>query len=67
MSASRSVDVLSDGAVELLVDALAGVLIVVLIGCLQGLDIDVRVDVNMFAMVMSVEFAMRAPLEVFSC
>ena len=67
VSASCSVDVLSDGAVDLLRDTLAGVLTVVLSGCLHGMDVDAWVDVNVFAMVMSVKFAMRAPLEGFSC
>ena len=58
---------LSDGAVDLLRDTLAGVLTVVLSGCLHGMDVDAWVDVNVFAMVMSVKFAMRAPLEGFNC
>ena len=66
-AASSSVDVLCDWTVDLLIDVLAGVLTVVLIGCLRGMDVKVWVDVNVFAMVTSVEFAMRAPLEGFGC
>ena len=55
MSVSCSVYVLSNGAVDLLVDAWAGVLTN---GGLSGVDILVEVNVNMFAEVMTeVKFA----------
>ena len=65
-----SVDVLSDTAVGLLLmDTLVGVLTVVIIGGLPdiGVNMFVDVNVNVFAGVMTVKFAMPAPLEGFSC
>ena len=60
-----------DGAVDLLMmDALTGVLTVVLIGRLVciGVDILVGVTANMFTgVVTEVKFAMVASLEAFSC
>ena len=58
MLVSCSVYVLSNGAVDLLVDAWAGVLTAVAIGGLSGADIFVEVNVNIFAGVMAeVKFA----------
>ena len=65
-----SVDVLSDTAVGLLLmDPLVSVLTVVIIGGLPdiGVNMFVDVNVNVFAGVMTVKFAMPAPLEGFSC
>ena len=69
MSASRSVDVLPDGAFGLLMDALAEVLPVVLINYLTdiGVDVLVNVNANVFAGAMSVKFVMPAPSDGFSC
>ena len=66
MSVSCSVYVLSDGAVDLLTNALAGVLTVVIISGLSGIDVDVlvEVNVNMFA---GVKFDMTASMEGFGC
>ena len=51
-----------------MIDALAGVPTVVVIG-LTDIDVDVLVDVslNLFSGVMSVEFVTPASFEVFSC
>ena len=58
MPVSCSVYVLSKGAVDLLVDAWAGVLTVVAIDGLSGVNVLVEVNVNMFAGVMAeVKFA----------
>ena len=68
--ASCSVYVLSDGAVDLLKDAWAGVLTVVVIGGLAGIGVDllVELNVNMFAGVTTeVKFVMPASLDGFSC
>ena len=68
--ASCSVYVLSNGAVDLLKDAWAGVLTVVVIGGLAGIGVDllVELNVNMFAGVTTeVKFAMPTPLDGFSC
>ena len=53
MPVSCSVYVLSKGAVDLLVDAWAGVLTVVAIDGLSGVNVLVEVNVNMFAWVMT--------------
>ena len=65
VSASCAVCVLSDGAVDLSMNTFAGVLTVVVISGLPGMDFDVLVDV--FAGVMTVKFVMPAPLEGLSC
>ena len=61
----------SDGAVDLLaMDALAGVLTVVVIGGLAGIGVDILVAVtaNMFTGVMpEVKCVMSSSLEAFSC
>ena len=67
VSVSCSVDVLSDGAVDLLMDVLAGLLIIVVIGGVSEIDIDVLVDMNIngdtFAVVKTeVKFATPGPL-----
>ena len=64
-----SVYVLPDGAVDLPMNTVAGVLIIVLISGLPDVVIDVLVDVtvNVFAGVMTVNFVMPAPLEGLSC
>ena len=70
VSASCSVYVLSDGEVDLLKDAWAGVLTVVVIGGLAGIDVDllVELNVNMLAGVTTeVKFVMPASLDRFSC
>ena len=56
---SCSVDAPYGGAVDLLIDALAGVLIVVVIGGLPDIDVGVLVDANanVFARVMRVKFS----------
>ena len=64
-----SVDVLPDTAVGLLLmDMLVSVLTVVIIGGLPDIGVNIFVDVNVnaFAGVMTVKFAMSAPLEGFS-
>ena len=58
------------GAVDLLKDVWAGVLTVLVIGGLAGIDVDllVELNVNMFAGVTTeVKFAMPTPLDGFSC
>ena len=64
VSVSCSVYVLSDGAFDLLMNALAGVLAGVIISGLSGIDVDVlvEVNVNMFA---GVKFVVSASLEGF--
>ena len=67
VSVSCSVYVLSDGAVDLLMDVLAGLLIIVVIGGVSEIDIDVLVDMNIngdtFAVVKTeVKFATPGPL-----
>ena len=55
--------------VELLMDAFAGVLAVIIHGGLSGTGDDVLVDVslNVFAGEATVRFVISAPLERFSC
>ena len=65
LSGLCSIDVLSDGAVDLSTNTLAGVWSVVLTSGLPGMDFDVLVDV--FAGVITVKFPMSAPLEGSSC
>ena len=63
-------NVLSDGVVDLWMDTLAGSMFgVVIISGLSGIGVDVLVDVNVnvFAGVMTVKFAMPTPLEGFGC
>ena len=65
VSASCSVDALSDGAVGLLMDALAGGLTVVVIGCLTGISFGDLVNV-LAGMRTELKFVTPAPLEGFS-
>ena len=60
---------LSNVAVDLLMDAFAGVLVVIMIDVLSdiGVDVLVNANVNVFAGVMAVGFAMAATLEGCSC
>ena len=60
---------LSDGGVDLWMDTMAGVMAVVVISGLSGIGVDVLVDanVNVFAGVMTMKFAMSVPSEEFSC
>ena len=55
---------LSDVAVEVLMDALADMILGVLTGI--GVDVLMDVNVNAFEGVIAVEFAVSAPLEVFN-
>ena len=57
---------LSDGVVDLWMETLTGV---VVISDLSGIGVDVLVDanVNVFAGVMTMKFAMSVPSEEFSC
>ena len=57
---------LSDVAVDLPMDALVGVLAVVIIGVPSGIGVNVLADANAFAVVMTVNFPMSAPPESFS-
>ena len=61
--------VLSDVAVDSLMDALAAVLIVIVIGIPPDIDGNVWADVNANSLtgVIAVGFAMPSPLEEFSC
>ena len=57
-------------SVDLLVDTLAGMLTVGVMGALTGIGVDVLLDVNLnvFAAVMTEEkFGMSAPFEGCSC
>ena len=70
VSLSCSVDVRSDRAVGVLMDALARVLTVIVIGGLTVIGVDVLVNANanvLFAGVVGAKFATPAPLEGFSC
>ena len=70
LSVLYSVDeVFSNVVVDLLMGAFSGVRVVIMIGVRSGSDVDVLVDVNVnvFADIMSVDFAMPAPLEGFRC
>ena len=62
VAAPYSIDVLSDVAVDLPMDAL----VVVIIGVPPGIGVNVLADVNAFAVVMTVNFPMSAPPESFS-
>ena len=62
--------VVSDVAVDVLMDAFAGVLAAIRIGVLSAIDIAVLADVNVinvFTGVMTVKFAMSAPSKGFKC
>ena len=61
--------VLSDVAVDSLMDAFAAVLTVIIIGIPLDIDDNVLADVNVnsFTGVIAVGFAMPSPLEGFSC
>ena len=65
MSVSYSVDVLTDVAADMLMNALTDMIL----GILPAIGVDALMDVNVnaFAGVITVEFVMPAPLEVFNC
>ena len=65
-SASRSVGVLCDGAVNLLMDVLAGGLTIVVIGCPPGMSFDDLANV-VVGVKTERNFVTPAPLEGFSC
>ena len=62
VAAPYSLDVLPDVAVDLPMDTL----VVVIIGVPPGIGVNVLADVNVFAVVMTVNFPMSAPPESFS-
>ena len=57
---------LSDGVVDLWMDTLTGVVVISGL-CGIGLDVLVDANVNVFAGVMTMKFAMPVPLEGFGC